>query len=214
MGHGGTVDRFAEGVLVIGVGEDCKKLAKYLTGTTKNYEVTCELGKLTDTLDNAGVVLEEAPWGHVTRESVELALGRFRGDILQTPPIFSALKFKGKRFSDRALEARRKNTPISDATTPTPSPRVVTVHSIRLLDFDPPRFTVGVACSSGTYMRSLVRDVAVQLGSVGHAVALVRRRQGRFAEQLALRRERWRLEDIARAIEQVDEEDNMGEVIV
>lgn len=203
VGHGGTLDKFAEGLLVIGVGQDCKKLGLYTSHTTKGYEVTSELGKVTDTLDINGMVVEEAPWDHVGREDIEKALETFRGDITQNPPLFSALKVQGRRFSDLALEAREANTVMSMA----PKPRTVTIHSIELLRFEPPNFTIAVTCSSGTYMRSLVRDIAAAVGSVGYSVSLVRRQQGQFTEEMALRESDWTVERISQAIELADRMD-------
>lgn len=200
VGHGGTLDKFAEGVLVIGVGQDCKKLGVYTTNTTKGYEVTCELGKVTDTLDVNGKVVEEALWDHVGREDIEKALEAFRGEITQNPPLFSALRFQGKRFSDLALKAREANTAMPAA----PKPRKVTIHSLEMLRFDPPYFTIAVTCSSGTYMRSLVRDIAAKVGTVGYSVSLARKQQGKFTEEMALRESDWTVERISEAIELAD----------
>ena len=200
VGHGGTLDKFSEGVLVIGVGRDCKKLGLYTTASTKGYEVTCELGRLTDTLDVNGVVVEVAPWDHVGRGDLEKALDAFRGDITQTPPLFSALKFQGVRFSDLAMKAREENVAMPAA----PKPRTVTIHSLELLRFDPPHFTVAATCSSGTYMRSLARDISAAVGSVGHAVSLTRKQQGQFTGDMALRESNWTVEGISHAIGLVD----------
>lgn len=208
VGHGGTLDKFSEGVLVIGVGKDCKKLGLYTTASAKQYEVTCELGRLTDTLDVNGVVVEDAPWDHIGRGDLEKALEAFRGNITQTPPLFSALKFQGVRFSDLALRAREGNT-IMPAM---PNPRKVTIHSLELLRFDPPHFTVAVTCSSGTYMRSLVRDISASVGSVGHAVSLARKQQGQFTEHMALKEPDWTVEKISHAIGLVDRMDTAASV--
>lgn len=197
VGHGGTLDKSAEGILVIGVGSDCKQLGSYTNSSTKSYEATCQLGKMTDTLDASGRVVEEAPWDHVRREDVEQALEAFRGEITQTPPLFSAIKFKGKRFSDLARKAQSTNTVMPAA----PKPRTVTVHSIELLGFEPPHFTIAVTCSSGTYVRSLLRDISAKVGSVGHAVSLTRRQQGQFTENMALREGDWTLERISQELE-------------
>jgi tRNA pseudouridine55 synthase len=203
VGHGGTLDNLAEGVLVIGVGRDCKRLGYYTTSTTKQYEVTCRLGLMTDTLDAAGVVTEEATWDHIRLEDVEGALGRFRGVITQTPPLFSALKYKGERLSDLAIKAREECIAMPVA----PKPRTVTIHSIELLRFEPPQFTIAVTCSSGTYMRSLVRDISTAVGSVGHALSVIRRQQGMFTEEMALRKQDWSVERISQAIELADRVD-------
>ena len=196
VGHGGTLDSFAEGVMVVGVGEACKQLTKYLVGSNKDYTVVCELGKTTDTLDPTGVVLREAPWDHITREQLESALGRFRGPISQVPPVFSANRINGRRFSDIAHKARKTGSPMPVL----PQAKPVTIYSLELLDFEPPSFTLSVSCSSGTYMRSLARDVAEAVGSVGYATAVVRTRQGGFTQDSALFQQDWTLEKIRDAL--------------
>lgn len=200
VGHGGTLDKSAEGVLVIGVGSDCKQLGSYTNNSTKVYEATCELGKTTDTLDASGRVVEEAPWDHIRRKDVERALEAFDGEITQTPPLYSAIKFRGKRFSELARKAQATNT----AVPATPEPRTVTIHSLELLRFEPPHFTIAVTCSSGTYVRSLLRDISIKVGSVGYAVSLIRRQQGQFTESMSLRKGDWTLEGISQAVEKAN----------
>lgn len=199
VGHGGTLDKFAEGVLVVGVGGACKELQEHLTATIKEYEVLCEVGRTTDTLDAGGTVTEEARWDHIRSSDVEQALEAFRGEIIQTPPLYSAKKFKGRRFSDIARETMATNAPI----TVFPKPNTVTIHCLKLLNFEPPYFSMSVTCSSGTYMRSLARDVGVALGSVGYVKGLIRRRQGEFTAHMALQRKDWTVERMAHAMEQV-----------
>lgn len=192
VGHGGTLDVFSEGVLVIGVGRDCRRLQGYLTDTDKQYRVRGELGKMTDTLDPLGVVVQEASWDHIRQEKLKQTLNEFLGEISQIPPSFSAKKFKGRRLSDIAIEARDKEAAVSVS----PKAIKVTLRSIELLNFDPPWFTLSVVCSSGTYMRSLVRDIGMRLGSVAHVTALERLKQGQFTKENALRQEDWNVENI------------------
>ncbi len=195
VGHGGTLDRAAEGVLVIGVGRACGKLTDFLVDTDKAYEVVCELGRMTDTLDRDGKVIQEAPWQHIKQEDTEEVLRcKFRGKITQIPPAYSSIKFKGSRLSDIV----RKTGSIQSVA---PEPRNVTINSIELLTFDPPQYSIFVSCSSGTYMRSLARDIAEQLGSVGHARSVVRHQQGGFTDDTALKEEDWTVESITMAIE-------------
>ena len=204
VGHGGTLDRAAEGVLVIGVGRDCKVLNNYLTKKNKGYVFTGELGKMTDTLDRNGVLIKECPWEHITREALENAMKQFHGNILQAPPIFSALKVNGRRRSDLAIQARLAcgsddiNAPFPDL----PKPRPVTIMSLELLKFDAPYFTVSVLCSSGTYMRSLARDIGHSLGTVCYVTSLIRTSQGSFTKDLALREEDWTTGNIRTAMEE------------
>lgn len=189
IGHGGTLDSIAEGVLVVAIGDGCRRLTEFLNGD-KCYESIGELGKSTDTLCRAGTVTEERPYGHITRESLEQALASFKGEILQTPPVYSALKFKGRRLSDWAR----------DGVVIEPQPRRVTVHSLSLLEFAPPQFRISLCCSSGTYVRSVIRDVSQKLGSVAHMVYLCRTRQGPFSLDSALHQHQWTPEAIEQAL--------------
>ncbi|KZP19507.1 pseudouridine synthase [Athelia psychrophila] len=126
MGQGGTLDPLADGVLVIGIGGATKHLDQFL-GCTKEYRTTALLGCETDTYDSEGKRVRVAPWRHVTRENVEKALEQFRGDIAQTPPIFSALKMDGMALYDYA----RKGIPL-----PRPiEKRQVTIHSLELIEW-------------------------------------------------------------------------------
>ncbi|KAI5119185.1 hypothetical protein M0805_000639 [Coniferiporia weirii] len=123
IGQGGTLDPLADGVLVVGVGKGTKRLGEFLD-CVKEYRTTCLLGCETDTYDSEGTQVRTAPWRHVTRESVEAALEQFRGEIQQTPPIFSALKMNGKPLYEYARSG-----------TPLPRPierRAVTVHALEL----------------------------------------------------------------------------------
>ena len=191
VGHGGTLDSFAEGVMVVGLGRSCKLLSRYTEHTDKEYRVVCKLGETTDTLDPEGVVLERAPWEHVRREDLEQALERFCGRVNQVAPAFSARKIHGKRYSDLAIKARDTANPLLQ-----PEAKPVTIHSLKLLDFDPPKYTISVVCSSGTYMRSLARDIAEAVGSVGFALEVIRTRQGEFSEGNCLQEQDWTVEKI------------------
>lgn len=197
MGHGGTLDKSAEGVLVIGLGKDCKKLSSFLHKVYKGYTVTGVLGVATDTLEEYGNVTEEKPWEHVTKQDLEKVLVDFQGEIVQVPPLYSALKSGGIRFSDRAREASVQGM-VCDVT---PEPRQVTIHSLTVTDFNPPRFTIKVSCGSGTYMRSLVRDIGTKLGTVAHLEYLCRTQQGPFSIEDALCQSKWTVSDIEAAIE-------------
>ncbi|KAF7304818.1 Dihydrodipicolinate synthetase [Mycena kentingensis (nom. inval.)] len=211
IGQGGTLDPLADGVLVIGVGKATKKLNQFLE-CVKEYRTTCLLGCETDSYDSEGARVKTAPWKHVTREKVEGILDKFRGEILQTPPIFSALKMDGRPLYEYARQGIPLPRPIE--------PRKTTVHSLELVEWKdehefrwpskalsmeektalntalggeagpgpdgeeegvPPCFVLTMRVSSGTYVRSIVHDVAQALGSAGHVVTLSRTRQGRFA---------------------------------
>ena len=194
VGHGGTLDKRATGVFVIGLGEDCKKLDTFLR-SDKCYECVGELGKATDSYDMDGTVVQEASWNHVAPSDMTDALAsHFCGEISQTPPTFSALKYRGKRSSDLA----RKGIII------THQPRLVTVYSITLTYCQLPLFKLAVHCSSGTYIRSIVHDLGQRLGSAAHVRELCRTRQGPLSLDSALSEKDWTFENIQRSIEKFD----------
>lgn len=169
VGHGGTLDPFATGVLVVCLGK-ATRLAEFLIGSPKEYRAVVELGRSTDTYDRTGQVTAEHDPSGVTREQVEAALARFRGRVLQVPPPFSALK-KGGVPLYRLARAGQKVQP---------DPREVEIARLDLVGWDPPRLTLEVACSAGTYIRSLAHDLGQALGCGAHLVDLVRLRSGRF----------------------------------
>ncbi|KAH9161334.1 pseudouridine synthase [Lactarius sanguifluus] len=222
IGQGGTLDPLADGVLVVGIGKGTKRLSDFLD-CTKEYRTTCLLGCETDTYDSEGARVRTAPWRHVTRDKVEDALVQFRGEIQQTPPIFSALKMDGMPLYDYA----RKGIPL-----PRPiEKRPVTVHTLELVEWKgsehpyrwpeivfsaeqkkalalslssvgpaspaaaadsnseaaapddevPTAFVLRMRVSGGTYVRSIVHDLAHALGSAGHVVTLTRSRQKDYA---------------------------------
>ncbi|KAJ9097179.1 hypothetical protein QFC21_004848 [Naganishia friedmannii] len=271
IGQGGTLDPLADGVLVIGVGKGTKLLSQFLH-CTKSYTTTALLGSCTTTYDSEGPILSTAPWQHVTREIIEQALDRFRGEIMQVPPIFSALKMDGKPLYEyarsntplpRPISARRANISLLQLESFTPASVVPgdgghtfkppyeqlseeerevyfrmsrltreagivekefgadddtngkgkkgknaekgepVVQHIDIPDLPnpsanaastsadastattstlvPPTFTIRMTVSSGTYVRSIVHDLALSIGSAAHVVTLTRTRQGRFA---------------------------------
>ena len=105
MGHGGTLDPLATGVLILGIGSGTKSLPQFL-GCTKSYECTVLFGKATDTYDTEGKVVARKGYEHITKDMVEQALAKFRGKIMQKPPIFSALKVNGKKLYEYAREGK------------------------------------------------------------------------------------------------------------
>ncbi|XP_040293758.1 probable tRNA pseudouridine synthase 1 isoform X1 [Bufo bufo] len=192
IGHGGTLDSTASGLLVVGVGEGTKMLGAMLTGS-KKYMTTGQLGKATDTLDASGTVTQEKPYDHITREELEKALERFTGNTLQVPPLFSALKKNGKRLSCLVR---------SGAEVEAKPARPVVVYSLTLTDFRPPLFTLCVECGGGFYVRSLIRDIGEALSSCASVNELIRTKQGPFTlDDDTLREDRWDLEHVARALQ-------------
>jgi tRNA pseudouridine55 synthase len=170
VGHGGTLDPFASGVLPICLGEGTKVLP-FLLDSDKTYQAVVRFGVETDTLDVTGQVVAEHPVRDLTPAAVEAALAQLRGGILQVPPMFSALKRAGKplyRYARAGLVVER-------------APRKVTVYSLDLLRFEAPdRAYLHLRCSKGTYVRSLAADLGRQLGVGAHLVELRRTASGPF----------------------------------
>jgi len=162
-GHTGALDPLATGVLPICLGE-ATKVAGLLLGNDKAYEVSAALGTTTDTDDADGPVLRQRSIGSYAREQVEALLPQFTGDIMQVPPVYSALKQGGEPMY---LKARRGD----EIDLP---PRPVRIHDIELLTLEPAQFSLRVTCGSGTHIRSLIRDLGEALGCGAHVTALRR----------------------------------------
>jgi tRNA pseudouridine55 synthase len=162
-GHTGALDPLATGVLPICLGE-ATKVAGLLLGNDKAYEVSAALGTTTDTDDADGPVLRQRSIGSYAREQVEALLPQFTGDIMQVPPVYSALKQGGEPMY---LKARRGD----EIDLPA---RPVRIHDIELLTLEPAQFSLRVTCGSGTYIRSLIRDLGEALGCGAHVTALRR----------------------------------------
>lgn len=170
IGHLGTLDPFAEGVLVLVLGR-ATRLARFAAAWPKTYEGVIRLGRTTTTDDVTGrTVAESEAWRNVSAGDVERALGRFRGGYEQRPPVYSALKVDGERAYRRA---RRGESVALDA-------RPVDVRELALLGFEPPDVRFRAEVGGGTYLRSLARDVGEALGCGAHLVALRRTAVGPF----------------------------------
>ena len=173
-GHTGTLDPLATGVLPVCINE-ATKLVQFLALDTKDYRATLLLGVRTDTLDTEGrVISREEP--RVTRQQVEAALHGLIGRREQLPPLYSAVKFRGKPL----YEWTRRGIAVEQL------PREVEVYSIRINEVRLPEVIFTVSCSKGTYIRSLCAEVGEALGCGGCMSALRRTRSGRFHEQMAL----------------------------
>lgn len=168
-GHGGTLDPIATGVLPICVGAGTK-LAQFLLADDKAYEAEGVLGIATDTLDRTGQVTRERAVD-VTRDALLAAIEARRGQQTQIPPMFSAIKQGGVRLYDRARAGEEVER----------APRPIRIDRLELLAFEPPRFRVAVACSKGTYVRSLIADLGDDVGCGAHLGELRRTRSGRFS---------------------------------
>ncbi|MGI9667015.1 MAG: tRNA pseudouridine(55) synthase TruB [Acidimicrobiia bacterium] len=165
VGHAGTLDPMATGLLVLGMGK-ATRLLRFVQGARKQYLATAQFGVATDSLDADGAVLSRDPMP-VDEESTRAAMERFEGDILQVPPMVSARKVEGKRLYELAREGKVVER----------EARPVTIDSLELVDFAPsdyPEVTFRVECSTGTYVRTLADDIARALGGRAHLSALRR----------------------------------------
>lgn len=168
IGHAGTLDPFAEGLLIVGIGRTAtRKMGEYVK-QDKEYIASLAFGTITDTDDLTGKVLESRQVREYTDEEIESALKPFRGNILQTPPRFSAIKHNGQR----SYKLARKGI------EPVRLPRPVTIHELETISRYNGGISIRVVCSSGTYIRSLGYDIGEQLGCGAHLTALKRVRIG------------------------------------
>lgn len=170
-GHTGSLDPLATGVLPVCLGE-ATKLTGYLLDADKRYRVRVAVGACTTTADAEGQVLRRSDAALLTRAALEQALPRFTGDLLQRPPMYSALKQQGQRL----YELARQGLEVDRA------PRPVRIDRLELLDFGPGAFELDVRCSKGTYIRSLAEDLAAAVGQCAHVAALRRLEAGPFRE--------------------------------
>ena len=168
MGHTGTLDPIASGVLVVCIGK-YTKLVNTLTSLDKEYIAEIKLGIKTDTLDITGQVLEEKK-AQVTWEQVQTVLESFLGEYQMEVPIYSAIKVKGKKLYQYAREGKEVALPV----------KRVTIYDIELLDFKDDLIKFRVKVAKGTYIRSLIRDICAKLGVMGTMQSLIRTKQGSF----------------------------------
>lgn len=167
IGHAGTLDPLATGVLIVCTGKATKRIEE-LQYKTKEYVATLKLGATTPSFDLEKEIDATYPTEHITRELVEETLTRFKGEIWQVPPTYSAVKVNGKRAYDYA----RKGAEVEL------KPKLLVIDEIELLDCQLPEITIRVVCSKGTYIRALARDIGLALNSGAHLTALRRTRIG------------------------------------
>jgi tRNA pseudouridine55 synthase len=168
-GHAGTLDPLATGVLPICLGK-ATRVIEYLFNETKTYEAEIELGVTTDSYDSTGTVTGKADFSNVTRENLEAVLASFRGQISQTPPMYSALKHNGiplYKLARSGIEVERKSRPVQ-------------VYKLVVTEWHPPFFKLEVVCGKGTYIRALAQDIGQALGCGAVMKSLVRTRVGPF----------------------------------
>jgi len=169
VGHAGTLDPLATGVLPVAVGW-ATRLIEYVMADDKCYQATLKMGSFTDTQDSEGQILEEKDWQHVDRTALDEAILGFSGKIEQMPPMYSALKKDGKplyKLARQGIEVERQ-------------PRSIQIDSFVIDDFAPPYVTFTVHCSKGTYVRTLCHDLGLKLNCGAHMTALRRLSCGHF----------------------------------
>jgi len=174
IGHAGTLDPEASGVLLICLGQ-ATKIVPFLMETTKEYRATLRLGITTDTLDATGTVLERTERFDFSDEQVREVMASFVGEIEQIPPMFSALRHQGRRLYELAregVEVERK-------------PREIQIYHLTMHRYTPPNLTFDVSCSKGTYIRTLCADIGQKLGVGGHMSSLQRLRVGEMTIEQA-----------------------------
>ena len=175
VGHAGTLDPIADGVLPICLGR-ATRAVEYLVDAPKAYRAAIRLGVATDTYDSEGAVTETADPSGVIPEEVETALGRFVGEIQQLPPMYSALKHQGQPLYRYARAGK---------TVPR-QPRTVAIYRLELLRFAPPVVEIELECGRGAYVRTLAHDLGQQLGCGAHLTGLTRLRSGPFTVEEAI----------------------------
>jgi tRNA pseudouridine55 synthase len=192
VGHGGTLDPDATGVLLIGIGRATRLLA-YAQAGPKRYRATARFGVTTSTQDASGDVLEERPV-RLSGEVIEGALASFRGEIDQIPPMVSAVRVGGERLYEKARRGEEVER----------RPRRVTIHSLDLVDFDGvDRATLDVTCSGGTYVRTLIADLGEVLGCGAHLEDLRRTQAGIFTDADAVPLDELRVEALRPLVDAV-----------
>lgn len=154
VGHAGTLDPLATGLVIICVGRWTKDIERYM-GERKEYEATLKLGETTPSFDRETEVNAEYPWHHIDREMFDRVLTGFVGEIEQKPPAYSAIRIDGKKAYEKARKGRRQEMPV----------RKVYVKAIEVLDFQPPFVRLRIECGKGTYIRSLADDIGRACGS-------------------------------------------------
>ena len=170
VGHSGTLDPFADGVLVLGIGKSTKKLSDIIQ-FDKTYEGIIKLGEKTDSMDLTGNIVDTKEVPKISSKSLKECSNKFTGDLLQRTPMFSARKINGVRLYKLA----RKNIEIKT------NPKLITVKSLNIDIIDKNTLKITVECSSGTYIRVLAEDIADFFGTVGHLISLTRLSVGEYS---------------------------------
>ncbi|MGL4758082.1 MAG: tRNA pseudouridine(55) synthase TruB [Patescibacteria group bacterium] len=174
IGHAGTLDPLATGVLIVAIGKATKDISK-LQDTQKEYIAEVTLGAVTKTFDSEFYPDYINPTSDITKNNIEEVLVNFRGEIEQTPPIYSAIKIDGQRAYDLARSGKEVEM----------KPRVVEIYSIEIIDFEQKeevtKFKIKILCSKGTYIRTLANDIGKELGCGGFMSSLIRTKVGDYS---------------------------------
>jgi tRNA pseudouridine55 synthase len=170
IGHAGTLDPFATGVLILLVGRESTKRSQELMKQDKIYRTKLKLGYISDTYDKDGVIKEYNIQKIPTRLEIDQIIASFIGEINQIPPMYSAIKINGKKMYELARKGQTVDIP----------PRLVNIYNITVLDYTYPYLTLDIACSSGTYIRSLGYDIGIKLGTGAYLEELERRQSGEY----------------------------------
>lgn len=175
VGHAGTLDPLATGLVIICTGKATKQIIHY-QDLEKTYEAHIRLGATTPSFDLETEVDETFPWEHITLDMVTGVLEELTGEQSQLPPLFSAKSVDGKRAYKMARKGKQVEL----------KPQQITIHQMEILAFDPPDLSIRVTCSKGTYIRSLARDLGLRLNSGGHLSGLRRTRIGPYSVDQAV----------------------------
>lgn len=170
IGHAGTLDPFATGVLILLVGRESTKRSDTLMKQDKIYRTKLKLGYISDTYDKDGVIQEYNIQKVPTRLEIDQIIASFVGEISQIPPMYSAIKINGKKMYELARKGQIVDIP----------PRLVNIYNIIVLDYTYPYLTLDISCSSGTYIRSLGYDIGIKLETGAYLEELERRQSGEY----------------------------------
>ena len=184
IGHAGTLDPFATGLLLICIGREATKSIAHMINLDKTYLVKAKLGELTATLDHTGIVLKQEQSGHITKKMLLEAIEKLGDKYEQTPPIYSALKHEGRPLYKLAREKKLSLEELEKIIEN--KKRLVTLHELRLTDFDPPYFSFKARVSKGTYIRSLANDIAEKTGTCATTYELERTHIGKLSLEQAV----------------------------
>ncbi len=195
IGHTGTLDNFAQGLLIIAIGRESTKKISLFLNADKEYIATGKLGELTDTLDHTGKIIKSEDFNQIPDIKLTDIINNFKGEYKQTPPIYSALKFQGETLYKLAREKKFSEQELENLAND--KKRIVNIYNIELLEYKHPNFTIKVHVSKGTYIRSLINDIAEKLGTHATCYELLRTKIGDLDINSAIKLENLKsIEDI------------------